>query len=167
MASGIVQKQFTRQEILDMIYPVGAVYISTGNTSPATLFGGTWTKISGRFLLSTGNCSANSDNYFGTIKSTSWSAGLGSTGGEDYHTLSVSEMPSHTHNTQRQQWWNVDSVYVANTGSIYSWRGSVSGTSATYTESSSSPHMILNTGGGTRHNNMPPYFTVNMWYRTA
>nr|DAZ47237.1 MAG TPA: baseplate protein [Caudoviricetes sp.] len=30
-------------------YPVGAVYISYASTSPASLFGGTWTPITGRF----------------------------------------------------------------------------------------------------------------------
>ena len=32
-------------------YPVGAVYISANSTSPASLFGGTWESIGGRFLL--------------------------------------------------------------------------------------------------------------------
>lgn len=159
MASGTVHKQFTRQEILDMIYPIGAVYISTSNTSPATLFGGSWTKISGRFLLSTGNCSANSDNYFGTIKSTSWSAGLKSTGGEDYHTLSVSEIPSHTHGiTNGTMSWPKDGTAAEhgpnNWGTVV-WP-KVVGVWATDAR-----------GGGAQHNNMPPYFTVNMWYRTA
>lgn len=35
---------------VDTLYPVGALYISYINTSPATLFGGTWTSMSGRFL---------------------------------------------------------------------------------------------------------------------
>lgn len=40
-----------KQKMCDMIYPVGAIYISTNSTSPAELFGGTWQKIEGRFLL--------------------------------------------------------------------------------------------------------------------
>lgn len=31
-------------------YPVGSIYISEESTSPASLFGGTWVKITGRFL---------------------------------------------------------------------------------------------------------------------
>ncbi len=31
-------------------YPVGAYYISESATSPASLFGGTWTQVTGRFL---------------------------------------------------------------------------------------------------------------------
>lgn len=36
-------------------YPVGAIYISAVNTSPATLFGGTWTPLYDRFLIGAGN----------------------------------------------------------------------------------------------------------------
>ena len=47
------------------VYPVGAVYISYVSTSPASLFGGTWTQITGRFLrmaadVSTGGSASHS-----------------------------------------------------------------------------------------------------------
>ena len=64
-------------------YPVGAVYISTVSTSPASLFGGTWEQLKDRFLLGAG----------GTYSA-------GSTGGEAAHTLIVDEMPSHQHEWQ-------------------------------------------------------------------
>ena len=35
--------------LLDLIYPVGCVYISYTSASPATRFGGTWASIIGRF----------------------------------------------------------------------------------------------------------------------
>ncbi len=59
------------------IYPVGAVYIAYTSTSPASLFGGTWTAITGRFP------------YF--------NAGT-ATGGSNTHKLTENEMPSHRHN---------------------------------------------------------------------
>ena len=62
------------------IYPVGAVYISAGSESPASLFGGTWEQIKDRFLLAAGS---------------SYTAGA--TGGAATVTLTVSEMPSHDH----------------------------------------------------------------------
>lgn len=34
-------------------YPVGAIYLSMSATSPQTLFGGTWSKLEGRFLMCT------------------------------------------------------------------------------------------------------------------
>ena len=66
--------------IADLIYPVGAVYLSASSTDPATLFGGTWEPIRDRFLLCAGTAYA-----------------AGSTGGEASHKLTVNEMPSHSH----------------------------------------------------------------------
>ena len=57
-------------------YPVGAIYISYYSTSPASLFGGTWLAITGRFP------------YF--------NAGT-DTGGSNTHTLTEAEMPAHKH----------------------------------------------------------------------
>lgn len=37
--------------ILDAIWPVGSIYLSTRSTDPATFLGGTWSRIQGRFLL--------------------------------------------------------------------------------------------------------------------
>ena len=43
-----------------VIYPVGALYFSFTSTSPADLFGGTWSPITGRFLyMNAGNSSHN------------------------------------------------------------------------------------------------------------
>lgn len=64
----------------DLIYPVGAIYLSTSSTNPQTLFGGTWQRIQDRFLLCAGS----------TYKA-------GATGGEAKHKLTVKEMPSHSH----------------------------------------------------------------------
>ena len=66
---------------LDMIYPVGSIYMSVNSTNPGTLFGGTWERIQDTFLLASG---------------TSYTAGT--TGGEATHTLTIDEMPSHGHN---------------------------------------------------------------------
>ena len=72
-----------REELLLQCYPVGAVYISYVSTSPASLFGGTWTPITGRFP------------YF--------NAGTG-TGGSNKHTLLTSEMPAHSHESKVATW---------------------------------------------------------------
>ena len=39
---------------IDLIYPVGSIYMSVNDTNPKTFFGGQWTKIEGRFLLGSG-----------------------------------------------------------------------------------------------------------------
>ena len=61
-------------------YPVGAIYLSVTDANPAALFGGTWERIGGRFLL-------GADSTYAA----------GSTGGEAVHTLTVDEMPRHNH----------------------------------------------------------------------
>lgn len=61
-------------------YPVGAIYLSVTDVNPAALFGGTWERIDGRFLL-------GADSTYAA----------GSTGGEAAHTLTVDEMPRHNH----------------------------------------------------------------------
>jgi hypothetical protein len=78
-------------DIWKKIYPVGAIYMSTVNTSPATLFGGTWVQIKDRFLLSAG------DTY--TAGSTGGAASKSYTpaGTVGNHTLTASEIPSHAH----------------------------------------------------------------------
>lgn len=35
-------------------YPIGSLYFSDKNTSPASIYGGTWTKIQGRVLIGAG-----------------------------------------------------------------------------------------------------------------
>ena len=67
-------------------YPVGSIYMSVNATSPADIFGGTWERIQGRFLLS-----ATDNGNSGA------SQAAGNTGGEATHTLSKSEMPQHNH----------------------------------------------------------------------
>lgn len=61
-------------------YPVGAIYLSVTDANPAALFGGTWERIGGRFLL-------GADSTYAA----------GRTGGEAAHQLTTSEMPSHNH----------------------------------------------------------------------
>ena len=79
--------------LMDLIYPVGSVYETFENTSPAEMFGGTWVQIE-TFLY--GSTSA------------------GSTGGESTHTLTISEMPVHHHTEgTRVAWYNYTSSGVS------------------------------------------------------
>lgn len=66
--------------IFDAIYPVGSIYLAYNHTNPATLFGGTWTRIQNAFLWATPST--------GTI---------GQTGGEREVTLTAAQMPKHNH----------------------------------------------------------------------
>ena len=136
-----VPVKFSGKTLFDIVYPVGAIYMSVSSTSPATLFGGTWEKIENRFLLAAGS---------------SYTAG--NTGGEATHTLTKNEMPTHSHEIYSGYGdvvSNVSDAYRYQTwgSSDRGWKTGNLGTS--------------NIGGGKAHNNMPPYLVVYMWKRTA
>ena len=154
---------------LDQVYPVGSIYLSTNNVSPASLFGGTWIQIQDRFLLAAG---------------TSYTAG--NTGGEATHTLTESEVPSHTHERGTMNitggfapWsegtgtniTNPTGAFTAVASNQYGW-GTSSGRDQDnawidFDASKSWTGETTSFGGDGAHNNMPPYLVVYMWARTA
>ena len=121
-------------------YPVGAIYISTVDTSPASLFGGTWERLKDRFLLAAG------DTY-----------AAGATGGEAEHTLTVDEMPRHRHDFQA-------SYPDVATGSEVNGKILAGGDSNQWLYNFA---QTGESGWDEPHNNMPPYLAVYMWVRTA
>ena len=44
------KRMVNADDILDLVYPINSIYISYSHTSPADIFGGTWTRIEGRIL---------------------------------------------------------------------------------------------------------------------
>lgn len=76
------------QTILDAIYPVGSIYMSVNSTDPGLLFGGTWARITGAFLL------AATDNG-----NSGASQAAGNTGGAATVTLTAAQsgIPAHAH----------------------------------------------------------------------
>lgn len=133
--------------LLNLVYPVGSIYMSANATSPASFIGGSWERIQGRFLL------AASSSYT-----------AGSTGGEATHTLTESEIAAHVHDdilAGGQRLSRGNGSYGSSTSdSVYGpwWGGGFS--AAYYAQTSSA-------GGGQPHNNMPPYLAVYIWKRTA
>jgi hypothetical protein len=81
--------------LLNLTYPVGAIYQSNVSTSPATLFGGTWVALTDRFLVGAGSTYTN-----------------GSTGGASTVTLSVDQIPSHVHTTNGVLMWQDGGFWV-------------------------------------------------------
>lgn len=129
------------KSLLNLIYPVGSIYMSANNVSPATFIGGTWEQIKDKFLLAAGTTYA-----------------AGATGGEATHTLTTGEMPNHYH--------VMKVASATTTASDAGWRAS--GVKAYSSQVVNSPtDNITDVGGNAAHNNMPPYLVVYVWKRTA
>ncbi len=150
LGDGSVTLQKLATAVKDALYPVGSIYTNaTNSTNPATLIGfGTWVAFgAGRVLIGEGSDSDDQP----TPETVSFTAG--DEGGEYNHTLTTSEMPSHTH------------AYThPNIGSS---PNSGVGTSSSKNYPTANGGTTTSTGGGQAHNNLQPYIVVYMWKRTA
>ncbi|EHI69922.1 hypothetical protein STRIC_1424 [Streptococcus ictaluri 707-05] len=138
-----VKTSFDKTDILNMVYPVGAIYMSTSSANPSTFIGGTWQRYAqGRTIV-------------GVSENESEFSYVGKTGGAKTHTLITSEMPSHTHGI------GSGNKFVGNgTGEGGAGLSATSNSYAVYSNTASA-------GGGQPHNNLQPYITTYIWLRTA
>ena len=151
-----------RKAMLDA-HPVGSLYITLSDEFPGITFGGDWVReAEGRTILGAGTPKPNSDGYFGQMSGRQWARVAGETGGQDYHRLTVDEMPSHEH----------PFMFVSPAGdSSYTQRriNDINSIAAIGGEwyTSSGTTFAASKGGGQLHNNMPPYKVFNVWRRVA
>ena len=158
--------------LVDIVYPIGSIYLSVNATNPASLFGGTWVQLQNRFLLGAGSSYTNgATGGSATMAHTHSVTAAGTNAGT---AITKDQMPSHDHNIGffRNALENGD--YGLATGN-YGFGGRVAVTGTGYSG---------NTGGGKTHthtftgsavtsgaasnaDNMPPYLVVYMWKRTA
>lgn len=147
--------------LLEAIYPVGSIYLSTSSISPSALIGGTWVQIKGAMLgITGGNDVAGAASYSGNLA------------------ITEAQMPKHFHNAWSSEGsdyyftlaksWNTDSigrVSVAS-GNTYTVMG------ANKSASDYGGISDISQGSGTDYagnsqNFLPYHFGVYGWYRTA
>lgn len=147
------------------IYPVGSIVTFYDTADHSNFLGLTWTRFAGGRMVVGYN---SSDTAFDTI---------GKTGGEKTHTLTVNEMPNHTHTISSSGGhnhnanfkehriptanYNGTSDYARKSGASKDSTGQVTISDGAHT------HTPAKTGGGEAHNNMPPYIVAALWRRTA
>ena len=153
----------TVKEIMNEIYPIGSIYTSTTDTNPSEKFGGVWERYAeGKTLIGVNE----SDTSFNTVEKTggSKSINLSHTHETNDHTLTVAEIPAHSHRVTYATTWDG----VKSSGWVI---GTAPGSRIDRTEY---------TGGGEAHNHgetssslssnqsiLNPYITVYMWKRIS
>ena len=136
--------------LLDKIYPVGSIYMSTNNVSPQSFLGGQWAPIKDRFLLASG------DNH-----------SAGGTGGNETHSHALDsgyakvlyswDSSSGNHLCIRLKDTGADIPYLLKT------RNDTTFNTGTFNNS-----FAAELGGNTDiDSNMPPFLVVYMWKRTS
>jgi hypothetical protein len=133
--------------LVNLIYPVGAIYISVNSTDPGTIWSGTtWVAFgAGRTLVGIDG----GDGDFDSVEET---------GGAKTHTLTTAELASHYHSyydiwyqLHPYNLWSSAAPQVLGGPNTFQSQGRNTGTAGT----------------GTAHNNLQPYIVTYMWKRTA
>lgn len=128
--------------VVERDHPVGSLYISENATSPAELYGGTWERIEGKFIMGA------SDTY-----------PAGSTGGRSSVSIAKTNLPNvqigiETMYIKGGAGKDYDVVQITYGGSDGS--GSFSHTGQTFPLGNGTPLSILN-----------PYYSMYIWRRVA
>lgn len=130
-------------EILNLVYPIGRGFIDFTDTDYSNWLGFSWE----RELLGLTPIGYNpNDEDFNEI---------GKTMGEKKHTLTINEMPSHTHNVNLSA--GTDTGISRLITSDWSWD----------TKNQQNSGLINSSGGGQAHNNIQPSQVVAYWKRIA
>lgn len=135
--------------LLDIVYPVGSIYISMNSESPASTVGGVWTQVTDRYLKATDGTVGETGGYA--------SNDFNVTTGEFYAALSlpsgrylIETISGGTVKNTSSEGYNNSQVNAGFTTSL---------SSSTYNVSKRKSQVTLD--------NNPPYITCYMWYRIA
>lgn len=165
-----------KTSILNWIYPVGSIYMSTNSTNPKDFLGGTW-EAWGKGRVPVGVDLSDTDFN-----------DAGKMGGEKTHRLSVDEMPWHDHSGTNSTVETV-TIHTRPTGGRLEHLGIRTYTVKYDVNEQTQEYMVSPAGGqtldvengtvinsqygvcpnglGVAHNNLQPYITCYMWKRTA
>lgn len=162
----------TPRTLFDLIYPVGAIYLSVINVNPTTTFPGTtWVNTANGLILVGAGTGTDSNGV-----ARGFNVGLNN--GEYQHTLSKDEIPAHKHtgydlivadasgNAVDTFDYLAGKQVVNHEDSGHTARNAVDMTTSTNGRRGGELK-IDNTGGGAAHNVTPPTFGVYIWQRTA
>lgn len=169
-----------QESLLDLMHPVGSIFITTSEISPENILGGKWEPYAqGRTLV-------------GVNEQVEKYNTAGKSGGEETIKLTVEQIPSHGHNVkvvssgscsipksgghthkfkvlknQTKTDGARDVIHVDGTGST--WSGVITDNGAHTHPVPNHIHTLTqsNAGGGQEHNNMQPYITTFMWVRVS
>lgn len=175
------------QQIFNLMYPVGSIYLSVNNVNPGTIFGGTWEQIQDRFLLAAGSTYGGGSTGGSANHTHTSAAHTHTTAG---HTLTIDQIPAHTghldpgarpNNVQHGNPNN--SAYLnykdnitgyTSSGNNYGWIVQYGNEAYPATESrgGGASHSHGDTGSTTPGNtgsssSLPPYLAIYVWKRTA
>ena len=151
------QVTINMKQLIDIVYPIGSIYISTSEVNPKGIIGGEWERYAeGRTLIGAGN---------GTdVNGKSMEFSINNEGGEYDHKISIAEMPSHNHEYTNGGdalviYSNIDEPKQKNYGfsgiNANGWWHGVN--------KATSP--IKSNGNSEAHNNIQPYIVTYMWKR--
>ena len=160
--------------IINIIYPVGSIYLSVVNVNPQdNMPGTTWVRWGqGRVPVGMGQNEINSDTTYGELPVGAINrTTVEEKGGQVRHALTQQEMPRHNH-TQESHRHSINSSATLGTES----RLLTGNIIANNRYTNYATPIIHYTGGegdaqsesdGLAHDNMQPYITCYMWKRTA
>lgn len=135
------------QSFFNLIYPVGSIYMSVNPTNPSELFPLTAWAEWGKGRVPVGVDTSQTE--FNKAEKT---------GGSKAVTLTVDQIPSHTHKVPKPEWYGTTSQSDTGFGLLRTKNPIKDG---------SDGFVSAATGSGKAHSNLQPYITCYMWVRTA
>lgn len=171
---GGLNLQDMKAVMLDICYPVGSIYQSTENVSPATFLGGTWISLSGYMLRGATSGVRQNNNA--------------NDGGADSQTISSVASHNHTQNSHNHtqnahHHWHRPSYKLAsnygyngegnsggsNNSGTANFFNAFPGNDTSDTTATNNANTATNNANGANYtvNTLPKYKNVYMWERTA